>query len=119
MNWIQGLLFLIPIAVFVLAHLARNREEPRRPARREAPPAGEPGDRPRRTSAEIDEFLREVRRRRDGNERKPRKTPDREPEPLRARPVMSVPAPPPPAPPPPPVPVATLRPRREEVLTAI
>src|SRR5262245_7228541 len=115
MDWIKWLIPLIALAVWVLSNLARNREEPRRPTR-SSPPAGGSGDPPstprRRSSAEIDEFLQEVRRRREVNEqRKVKKAPaNQEPrrpvEAPRARPSLSIPEPVmPPAPPPPPPPV--------------
>src|SRR5262245_56082520 len=102
---LRWLIPLIALAVWVLSNLARNREEPRRPVRpQQSPPAGagpEPpggGPRPRRSSAEIDDFLQEVRRRRDVAERKPAKPATarvetlRPVEPPRPRPSLAVPA---------------------------
>src|SRR5438445_12497975 len=119
MDWIKWLIPLIALAVWVLSNLARNREEPRRPARSSTPAggSGEPPPSPRRrSSAEIDEFLQEVRRRREINEqRKVKKVPvkqeQRRPvETPRARPSLALPDPaaPPAAPPPPVAPMPAL-----------
>ncbi len=97
-DWITWLIPLIALAVWVLANLARNQQDQRRPGRTNpAPPAEPTGPRPRRTSAEIDDFLSEVRRRRGVTEQKketakkvavsaPAETP-------RARPSLAVPQP--------------------------
>src|SRR5262245_61821723 len=108
MDWIKLAIPLIAVAVWILSNLAKNREEPRR-QRTAPPPRPEDGEGPRRrrTPAEVDQFLEEVRRRREAAEAKVKKLEERPvPIPLsekvpaesrfpRAKPVQPVPTPPP------------------------
>jgi len=119
MDWVKWLIPLIALAVWIISNLARNREEPRRPARPSTPAGGSgeppngPRSGPRRSSAEIDEFLQEVRRRREANEQRkaarkaPVKPEARRPvETPRPRPSLAMPEPVTPPAPPPPAPAA-------------
>ncbi len=74
MDWIKWLVPLIILAGYILSHLAKNREEPRRSQRPPLPPPLPPrdsGERPaaRRSPSEVDRFLEEVRRRRETGEK--------------------------------------------------
>ncbi len=142
MDWIKWLIPLIALAVWIIANLVKNRDQDRRPSRTtNRPPSDEgagEGPRPRRTPAEIDEFLQEVRRRREAADRRksgrtlepmpqtPAAVVIETPRPRSTTPRMTideaVPVPPPPAPPmpaaPPPLPAMRAEPvfRAEPVL---
>ena len=112
MNWVSWLIPLIAVAVWILSNMARNREEQRRPPRSLPPPPTDEssrgdahsGPRPRRSAVEIEQFLQDVRRRRDaGDSRKGKRSapgatppePKREIQPLGGRTVSARPALPP------------------------
>ena len=110
MDWIKLVIPLIAVAVWILSNLAKNRDETRR-QRTAPPPKPEDGMGParRRTPAEVDKFLEEVRRRREALEGKLKKplSPPPAPVPLaqtvpefpRARTIPPpLPMPPPPRP---------------------
>jgi hypothetical protein len=107
MNWTAWIIPLIALAVWVISNLAKNAQEQQRrpnrptpgtpPANPNAPEAS--GPKPQRTAAEIEDFLREVRRRRevaDGKKTKkviPPPPPPRPVQPVRSRPSLEAPIP--------------------------
>jgi hypothetical protein len=121
MDWVQWLIPLVALAVWILSNLARNREDEPRRAR---PPQVRGDEQPReKKPEEVDRFLDEVRRRRetaDARKRKvdeprrvlPRREEQRKPlQPPASRPeAPRRPAPPPLPPSPPPKPVVVKEP---------
>src|SRR5437660_7061579 len=69
MDWVKLVIPRTAVAVWILRNLAKNREEPRR-QRTAPPPRPEDGAGPRRrrSPTEVDQFLEEVRRRREAAE---------------------------------------------------
>ena len=129
MDWIKLAIPLIAVAVWILSNLAKNREEPRR-QRTAPPPRPEDGEGPRRrrTPAEVDQFLEEVRRRREAAEAKVKKLEEKPvPIPLSQKVAAESPfpraravPPPPPVPTPPPVRSETRRaPTVEPILAKV
>lgn len=73
MDWVQWLVPLVALGVWILSNLARNREdEPRRarPPQVRGDGMPEAAPRQRKEPEEVDRFLDEVRRRRENTERK-------------------------------------------------
>jgi hypothetical protein len=126
-DWLKLLVLLVPVAIWILTNLAKNRDEPRK-LRAPSPRDDEDAPRPirRRAPSDVDRFLEEVRRRRES-----KKKPEEAPAQARtSRPVQPAPATVRPAPrkvpSPPPLPPQPLRQepgrrfeqRREEVVVA-
>jgi hypothetical protein len=69
MDWIKLAIPLVVLAFWILGHLLRNQQEEAPPMSRRLPPRPDgdpPGTRPRRTTTDVERFLEEVRRRREG-----------------------------------------------------
>jgi hypothetical protein len=125
MEWVKWVIPLIALAVWILTSLIKSQqEEPRRRSTTRFPPQPQGGEegtgpRPRRTSGEVEQFLEEIRRRRESGV-KPAEVEQR-PRPVvrEAPPVIVVEAPRPrPAPrTPPALPPKRQPPRREEPAT--
>lgn len=78
MDWVQWVIPLIAVAVYIISALAKPKDEVR--PRTQFPPlpqGGDPAERPssRRTPEEIDRFLEEVRRRKKSAEQQREKKP--------------------------------------------
>lgn len=104
MNWEVLLIGLIPLAVWILGSIFRGAEESRENPRQKTAGDGAALKVPRRPASELDRFLDEARRRREGSQK-------RRPEPT---PKPAVVLAPPPVERPPPVEKSPRLPRREE-----